>query len=355
MAETFDPYYKWLGIPPEDQPPHHYRLLGLNLFESDPDVIDAAANQRMGYLQACAHGPHIALTQQLLNEIATARVCLLNPERRADYDNQLRQRLGQSEASKTKRGSQAVPEMPTQGRRRDTGSAATNPPQPPAEPGTFLPPDDVVAPVAKVAAPAAKVAASPAKAAAPQASDPETRSAVSTPAASPRRSNVSLVIAAVAAVLLLGGIAVWLATSGGGSDPSANLEGVVLDDAQAEAHGNWERRTDGSPIGPHYLIDDGQGGANTIQFFLDSLRPGYYRVRLAYVPGEDRATNATVYVIQGGRPQAIKVDQQQSPDDGRFHNLGTFHFTGSSKDAIQISATGADGRVAVDAVQFIKD
>ena len=29
MAANFDPYYKWLGIPPEEQPPNHYRLLGI--------------------------------------------------------------------------------------------------------------------------------------------------------------------------------------------------------------------------------------------------------------------------------------------------------------------------------------
>ena len=43
MAEGFDPYHKWLGIPPKDQPPNHYRLLGIELFESDPEVIDMAA------------------------------------------------------------------------------------------------------------------------------------------------------------------------------------------------------------------------------------------------------------------------------------------------------------------------
>ena len=48
MSENFDPYYKWLAIPPEEQPPHHYRLLGVQRFESDPDVIATAADQRMG-------------------------------------------------------------------------------------------------------------------------------------------------------------------------------------------------------------------------------------------------------------------------------------------------------------------
>lgn len=34
LPENFDPYHKWLGIPPEEQPPHYYRLLGIKLFES---------------------------------------------------------------------------------------------------------------------------------------------------------------------------------------------------------------------------------------------------------------------------------------------------------------------------------
>jgi formylglycine-generating enzyme required for sulfatase activity len=86
----FDPYHKWLGIPPKDQPPNHYRLLGVDLFESDPDVIDAAANKQMAYLQGCAIGPQVALSQKLLNEVAAARLCLLDPARKAVYDSQLK-------------------------------------------------------------------------------------------------------------------------------------------------------------------------------------------------------------------------------------------------------------------------
>lgn len=68
MAE-FDPYYKWLGIPPNDRPPNHYRLLGVELFEADPDVIDSAANRQMTFLRQCATGPHVAESQKLLNEV----------------------------------------------------------------------------------------------------------------------------------------------------------------------------------------------------------------------------------------------------------------------------------------------
>ena len=93
MNDSFDPYHKWLGIPPEDQPPHHYRLLGVEPFESDADVIAIAADGRMAQLKHFQTGKYSDLSQKLLNEIATARICLLNPEKREKYDDTLRQRL----------------------------------------------------------------------------------------------------------------------------------------------------------------------------------------------------------------------------------------------------------------------
>ena len=39
MMTNFDAYYHWLGIPPKDQPPNHYRMLGIELFEDNRDVI----------------------------------------------------------------------------------------------------------------------------------------------------------------------------------------------------------------------------------------------------------------------------------------------------------------------------
>ncbi|RMG37528.1 MAG: hypothetical protein D6725_08635, partial [Planctomycetota bacterium] len=90
MAEHFDPYHKWFGIKPHEQPPNAYRLLGVDLFEPDPDVIEAAAEQRLAFLQTVATGPHAEWSQRLMNEVEQARMCLLNPQRRAVYDQQLR-------------------------------------------------------------------------------------------------------------------------------------------------------------------------------------------------------------------------------------------------------------------------
>ncbi len=88
---SFDPYHKWLGIRPEDQPPDHYRLLGIDRFEDDPDVIDSAADQRMAHLRSFQNGKNAQFSQQLLNEVSAARVALLDPNQKAAYDGPLRE------------------------------------------------------------------------------------------------------------------------------------------------------------------------------------------------------------------------------------------------------------------------
>lgn len=95
MAD-FDPYHKWLGIPPRDQPPHHYRLLGIELYEGDPEVVEAATERHVTYLQSVATGPQVAESQRLLNEIAAARRCLLNPKQKELYDKGLRAKLAEA-------------------------------------------------------------------------------------------------------------------------------------------------------------------------------------------------------------------------------------------------------------------
>lgn len=102
MAD-FDPYHKWLGIPPKDQPADHYRLLGIERFESDGDVIEAAADQRMGHVRNYQTGQSSSLSQKLLNELAAAKLCLLDPERKKAYDAKLQAELPKPTAPSTKR------------------------------------------------------------------------------------------------------------------------------------------------------------------------------------------------------------------------------------------------------------
>ena len=108
----FDAYHKWLGIPPDEQPPDHYRLLGIRRFEDDPDVIAAAADQRMVHLRTYQLGAYSELSQRLLNEVATAKVCLLNPEKKAAYDERLRQELAPVEVGEPAAPEPILPVLP---------------------------------------------------------------------------------------------------------------------------------------------------------------------------------------------------------------------------------------------------
>lgn len=89
MAEEFDPYQAWLDIEPHERPLDHYRLLGLKRFEFDVTRIESAANERMTLVRSFQTGPRGKYTQELLNRLAAAKLCLLNPATKANYDQSL--------------------------------------------------------------------------------------------------------------------------------------------------------------------------------------------------------------------------------------------------------------------------
>ena len=109
MSEVFDPYHVWLGIPPQEQPANHYRLLTASLFEGNPDVIDNAADRQTAHLRNFQSGKYAKFAEQLLNEVAAARVCLLDPKKKAVYDEQLRARISARSASAIRRAVAAPP------------------------------------------------------------------------------------------------------------------------------------------------------------------------------------------------------------------------------------------------------
>ena len=99
MAESFDPYLHWLGIRDPQRPPNYYRLLGVAKYESDPEVLLNAADRQMSHVRTFQAGKHSAESQKLLNELATAKVGLLNAEKKAAYDAQLHAAEEAAEAS----------------------------------------------------------------------------------------------------------------------------------------------------------------------------------------------------------------------------------------------------------------
>lgn len=67
MSGRFDPYHHWLGIPAQEQPPNHYRLLGIAPFEENISVIEHATDQRMGYLRTFQTGRHQSMNEVIVN------------------------------------------------------------------------------------------------------------------------------------------------------------------------------------------------------------------------------------------------------------------------------------------------
>ncbi len=96
-SRPFDPYHKWLGIREGVKPPNYYRLLGLELWEDDEEVIRDAAARQINHLRTFKHGRYHDYYEQLLDELLAARNTLLEPELRTEYVMQLKQELSEAE------------------------------------------------------------------------------------------------------------------------------------------------------------------------------------------------------------------------------------------------------------------
>lgn len=83
---ALDVYKDWLGIPDGPRPPDHYTLLRLVQFEDDTEKIRANYRKLNGHVRKYASGQYSIPSQELLNELAKAMLCLTDPERKREYD-----------------------------------------------------------------------------------------------------------------------------------------------------------------------------------------------------------------------------------------------------------------------------
>ena len=92
-----DLYTAWLNISAGSRPPDHYTLLGVERFCRDQDVIETAARARLTRLDQYAMHPDRDkrnAVQNMMDQVARARVDLVNPERQQAYDERLANVLG---------------------------------------------------------------------------------------------------------------------------------------------------------------------------------------------------------------------------------------------------------------------
>jgi hypothetical protein len=89
MADELDVYKEWLGIPDGPRPPDHYQLLRMVEFEDDTEKIRNNYKKLNGHVRKYAAGKHSVRSQELLNELAKAMLCLTDAERKREYDQSL--------------------------------------------------------------------------------------------------------------------------------------------------------------------------------------------------------------------------------------------------------------------------
>lgn len=83
---ALDVYKDWLGIPEGPRPPDHYTLLRCIQFEDNLEKIRANYRKLNGHVRKYATGQYSVQSQELLNELAKAMLCLTDPERKREYD-----------------------------------------------------------------------------------------------------------------------------------------------------------------------------------------------------------------------------------------------------------------------------
>lgn len=138
---------------------------------------------------------------------------------------------------------------------------------------------------------------------------------------------------------------------------SKSLDGVVVDDSEAELKGFGTTSKSTRPfLESGYRHDGNSGdGLQSARFIPDLPAAGKYEIRMAYPAYENRATKVPVTIeIDGKRAEPIVVDQTKSgPIDGLWFSLGILELTKGKNCAVEITNKGADGYVVIDALQFL--
>ena len=91
---TINALTAWLQIPAAELPANFYRLLGVAPVTFDSAEIERGFQQQRKRLESQAGEANAVLATRVLAKLETARTCLLDSQRRAAYDVQLRALIG---------------------------------------------------------------------------------------------------------------------------------------------------------------------------------------------------------------------------------------------------------------------
>jgi hypothetical protein len=152
-----------------------------------------------------------------------------------------------------------------------------------------------------------------------------------------------------------GQILEWTGAARTDAPPAPKLEGIVLDDADAQKTGDWTSGslTESRRVGTGYIHDGNSNkGAASVAWAAVIKEAGSYDVILHFPPNPNRATNVPVTVKhRGGEPRTVVVNEKNTAGS---QSLGVFQFGKGETVSISVSNKDTDGYVVVDGVQLLR-
>jgi hypothetical protein len=145
-------------------------------------------------------------------------------------------------------------------------------------------------------------------------------------------------------------------SSGPVSLDSKSLPGLILDDAQAELSGDWERSTNFKPhVGTGYLHDEQRSdGKSRAVFRFKGPADGEFALRMAYSAHETRTTRLPITIVGDGADHRFTVDQTQPlPAGEAFREVGRLRLRQGMDYTLTVSNEGTKGFVILDAFQLL--
>jgi hypothetical protein len=138
-------------------------------------------------------------------------------------------------------------------------------------------------------------------------------------------------------------------------DPKS-LPGLILDDAQAELSGEWERSTNFKPhVATGYLHDEQRSdGKSRATFRFKGSADGEFALRMAYSAHETRTTRLPIAIAGDGAEHRFTVDQTQPlPAGEAFREVGRIRLRQGVDYTLTVSNEDTKGFVILDAFQLL--
>jgi hypothetical protein len=136
----------------------------------------------------------------------------------------------------------------------------------------------------------------------------------------------------------------------------ASLPGLILDDAQAELSGDWERSTNFKPhVGTGYLHDEQRSdGKSRAVFRFKGPADGDFELRMAYSAHETRTTRLPVTIVGDGAIQRFTVDQTMALPAGQaFREVARLRLRTGVEYTLTVTNEDTKGFVILDAFQLL--